>query len=227
MKKAITYYRVSTKDQGLTGLGLDAQQKAVQDFVRRNDLQLVAEFREIESGRDNKRPVLKKALRKCEAENAILTIATLDRLSRNLAFITALMETKAKFLIADMPHADKFLIHIMGAVAQFQADQTSRNTRAALAAAKAKGVQLGVYGKNVLSRQNRQAADDFAARLQPVVQRYNEQGIKSVRRICKELNRRKVATYTGRSKWHATSVQNLLKRIRQIQAAPGEQIVNT
>lgn len=222
MKKAVPYYRVSTKDQGLDGLGIEAQQKVVREFIRVNEFEILKEFSEVESGRNNKRRAIKEALQKCEKEKATLIVATLDRLSRNLAFISALIETKAKFTIVDAPLADKFVLHILGAVAQFLAEQISKNTKAALAAAKARGVQLGVHGKNVLSKQNKQAADDFALKMGPIIQRYCERGIKTVRKICKELNRRKVATYTGSSKWYPTTVHNLLKRIALLKPIANE-----
>src|SRR5262249_55450711 len=137
--KFIAYYRVSTDRQGKSGLGLDAQRKAVVDYLDGGKWTLLDEFTEIESGKRNDRPELEKALAACKKHRAKLVIAKLDRLSRNLAFIAVLMDRKVDFVCCDNPTATKFTIHILAAVAEHERDAISARTKAALAAAKANG----------------------------------------------------------------------------------------
>ena len=138
----VAYYRVSTQKQGQSGLGLEAQQAAVHAFVG-IPAHLVAEFTEVESGRNNKRPQLHAAVELAREEGAILLVAKLDRLARNVAFLATLMESRVRFKAVDVPQADEFTIHILAAVAQREAEAISQRTCAALGAKKARGFQLG------------------------------------------------------------------------------------
>ncbi|RYE25155.1 MAG: recombinase family protein [Sphingobacteriaceae bacterium] len=142
MTQFIAYFRVSTIRQGQSGLGLEAQQAAVQNFLR-GDAQLVAIFTEVESGRKNERPQLAAAIARAQQEGAVLLVAKLDRLARNVAFLATLMESRVRFQAVDLPAADEFTLHIMAAVAQKEASAISTRTRDALAAKKARGAQLG------------------------------------------------------------------------------------
>jgi DNA invertase Pin-like site-specific DNA recombinase len=141
----VGYYRVSTKAQGASGLGLEAQQTAVRSYLNGGDWDLVGEFTDVESGtrKGNNRPELAKALAVCKRLKATLVIAKLDRLARNVAFVSRLMESGVDFVAVDIPHANKLTIHILAAVAEAEAEATSIRTKAALAAAKARGVVLG------------------------------------------------------------------------------------
>jgi len=142
--KAIAYYRVSTQKQGQSGLGIEAQQASVRDYARRHELQIVAEFTEIETGtRKRHRPELERALAEAKSSGAVLLIAKLDRLARNVAFISALMDSGAEFVAVDMPQANRLTIHVLAAVAEEEARLISERTKAALAAAKRRGVELG------------------------------------------------------------------------------------
>src|SRR6516162_418624 len=141
--KFVSYLRVSTVRQGKSGLGLEAQRKAVRDYLDGGNWQLVQEFVEVESGRHSERPQLAAALAACKKHKARLVIAKLDRLSRNLAFIATLMESGVEFIAADMPFANKLTIHILAAVAEHEREAISERTKAALAAAKARGTRLG------------------------------------------------------------------------------------
>jgi DNA invertase Pin-like site-specific DNA recombinase len=132
MKAAIPYYRVSTKKQERSGLGLEAQQKAVHDFARYRNYKIAGEFTEVESGKVNDRPVLKEALKACKKQNAILLIAKLDRLGRNVAFIATLMESKVGFLAVDSPNDKEFELHLKACFAQKEARDISARTKAAL-----------------------------------------------------------------------------------------------
>lgn len=142
MPDYVAYYRVSTARQGQSGLGLEAQQAAVRTFLSLGD-QIVTEFIEIESGRKNARPQLVAAMQAAKEAGAVLLVAKLDRLARNIAFLSALMESRVRFKAVDMPAADEFTIHVLGAVAEKEAKAISMRTRDALAAKKARGHQLG------------------------------------------------------------------------------------
>lgn len=142
----VAYYRVSTQKQGESGLGLEAQQASVRQFLASRGGTLVAEFTEVESGRKNKRPQLDAALARVRAAGGVLLVAKLDRLTRNVAFLATLMDAQVQFKAADMPDADEFTVHILAAVAQREAQLISARTKAALKALKARGVQLGNAG---------------------------------------------------------------------------------
>lgn len=134
----VAYYRVSTARQGQSGLGLDAQRTAISGFLQDHG-ELVAEFMEVGSGRKNDRPQLAAALDLCLRRRAVLVIAKLDRLARNVAFVARLMESGAEFVAVDNPHANKLMVHMLAAFAEHERDQISVRTVAALAAAKARG----------------------------------------------------------------------------------------
>jgi DNA invertase Pin-like site-specific DNA recombinase len=142
-RRFVAYYRVSTDRQGRSGLGLDAQQKAVTDYLNGGAWELVGEFVEVESGKKSDRRQLARAVDACRKHKARLVIAKLDRLSRNLAFVATLMESGVEFVAVDNPHANKLTIHILAAVAEHEREAISERTKAALAAAKARGKRLG------------------------------------------------------------------------------------
>jgi DNA invertase Pin-like site-specific DNA recombinase len=217
MRRAIPYYRVSTERQGRSGLGLESQQKSVQDFARFNDLKLLAEYTEIESGRQNNRPVLELALRECKKEKAVLLIAKLDRLSRNVMFISTLIQSEVEFIAVDNPHADKFLVQIMAVFAEHERDQISMRTKVALKIAKERGVELGKYGKEVLSKKNKTAANGFACEMEPVILDLQQKGFRTIRQITKELNRKKVPSFRGGNfKWHLSTTHQVIARLKQV-----------
>jgi DNA invertase Pin-like site-specific DNA recombinase len=141
--KLIPYYRVSTAKQGRSGLGLEGQQAAVKDYARRIGGKVLTAYKEVETGKRSDRPELAKAMALCTRCQGTLVIAKLDRLSRNLHFLSGLMESGVDFVCCDMPAASRFTLHIMAAVAEMEAKQISERTKAALAAAKARGVLLG------------------------------------------------------------------------------------
>ena len=143
MADFIAYYRVSTSRQAQSGLGLDAQKQAVLDFINGNGDQIVAEFTEVESGKRCDRPELNNSLNQCRETGAKLVIARLDRLARNAAFLLTLRDSGVEFVAADMPDANRLTVGIMALVAEDEAERISQRTKAALAAAKARGVKLG------------------------------------------------------------------------------------
>ena len=139
----VAYYRVSTKQQGQSGLGLEGQQADVLRYLRENPGRLIAEVTEIESGKNDDRPKLREAMRLCRVYEATLVVARLDRLSRSLALIASIMESGLEFVVADFPLANRFTLHILAAVAEYEVWLIAERTRVALAAAKARGVKLG------------------------------------------------------------------------------------
>src|SRR3954462_4266703 len=142
----VAYYRVSTERQGRSGLGLEAERKAVEDFLNGGNWRLVAEFTEIESGKHSDRPALAKAFRACRLHGAKLVIAKLDRLSRDAHFLLGLEKAGVDFVAADMPTANRLTVGIMAMVADEERRLISKRTKEALAAAKARGAQLGAIG---------------------------------------------------------------------------------
>ena len=213
--KFVAYYRVSTDKQGQSGLGLEAKQKAVMDYLNGGKWELVGEFTEVETGKGakalDKRPQLAAAIETCKKHKAKLVIAKLDRLARNVHFISGLMETKVDFVAVDMPTAEPFMLHVYAAMAEEETRRISRRTKDALAAAKARGVVLGRNGKN-LARINKDEADKRADGLRNTIKQLRADGIVTVRAITDELNRKQVPTAKG-GKWHVPTVHNLLKRI--------------
>lgn len=206
----VAYFRVSTDRQGRSGLGLEAQQKAVQEFLNGGQWSLVAELTEIETGKANDRPELARALALCRKHKAKLVIAKLDRLSRNLAFIATLMDSGVEFIAVDNPHANKLTIHILAAVAQHEREMIGERTRAALQAAKRRGVRLGRNGADRLAPENREAAMQRAKTLAPLLNKLKLSGL-SARQLACELNDRKLPTQLG-GKWHAQTILRIMKR---------------
>jgi DNA invertase Pin-like site-specific DNA recombinase len=211
MKRYIAYYRVSTDKQGRSGLGLDAQRQTVAEFVKgRGDI--AAEFVEIESTR-NKRPELAKALEACRREKAALLIARLDRLARNVAFISNLMESKVDFVAADMPDANRLTIHIIAAVAEYEREMISSRTKDALKAAKERGVKLGNPDLRAAAVKAAAAIQErkrlFHASVAPLITEMHRKGW-TLYGIAKELNQRKIPTARG-GWWHPATVSNILK----------------
>ena len=215
MQTAIAYYRVSTERQGRSGLGLEAQQKAVGSFLEANDFVLIDEFIEVNSGNRNHNYGLKNALRECKKRNAVLVIAKLDRLSRSVAFISTLMESDVDFRIVDNPYAEDFTLHILAAVAEKERKDISKRTTAALAAAKLRGVELGKHGRYVLSNVNRFYAIMFASKMRRIIEGLKSEGFNTVRELSNELNRRRIKT-PQKKRWHPSTVYKLVKRINDL-----------
>jgi len=222
--KYVAYFRVSTRKQGESGLGLEAQRKMVTDFVTMNGGEILAEFTEVESGKRDDRPELMKAMNHASLVGGRILVGKLDRLSRDLHFITSLQKSRVDFVVSDMPGCDSFTINIYGALAQRERELISSRTKAGLAAAKANGVKLGTNNlrpelvrdasaKGVQARQ--QNADEFAVRVKPVIEAMREQG-KSLNSVAAELDNLGVKTSRG-CKWTATAVKNAIGRFSQIQ----------
>jgi DNA invertase Pin-like site-specific DNA recombinase len=212
--KAIAYLRVSTGRQGKSGLGLEAQREAVARYAEAAGCEVAAEYVEIETGKGanalSKRPQLLAALAEAKRNKARLVIAKLDRLARNVHFISGLMETGVDFVVADMPHADRFRLHLEAVIAEDEARRISQRTKDALAAAKAKGTVLGKNGK-VLAAQNKAAAAERVAPIAPLLSDLKGQGL-SLRQMVAALNNRGVPSPAG-GKWHLANLHRALRRV--------------
>jgi DNA invertase Pin-like site-specific DNA recombinase len=216
----ISYYRVSTERQGRSGLGLDAQKKAVTAYLNGGAWQLLGEFVEVESGRKRDRPQLKAALDMCRRQKATLVIAKLDRLARNVAFVSALLESKARFVAVDMPEADVTFLQMAAVFGEWEARKISERTKAALAVAKARGTALGwsmpsryIEQRDAAAKgaaSNRKRAGQFAANIAPIIERIQKAGIRSLSGIAEALNARGISAARG-GKWHPTTVKNLIR----------------
>ena len=211
--KFVAYYRVSTQKQGKSGLGLEAQERAVNDYLNGGDWEIVSSFVEMESGRKSQRPELTKALDACRKHQAVLIIAKLDRLARNVAFISNLMESQVPFIAVDRPNASAFELHIYAAMAEEEARQISERTKAALAAAKARGVKLGNPNPESARNARIKIADEFASYVFPIIEELRTTGLQSLRALARGLENRGVLTPRGKQQWTPTGVRNILIRI--------------
>ncbi len=217
----IAYYRVSTERQGRSGLGLEAQQAAVRQYLNGGSWNLAAEVVEVESGKRSDRPKLAEALRLCRLHKATLIIAKLDRLARNVAFVSALMESGVEFVAADFPQANRLTIHILAAVAEHEAKAISERTNAALQAAKARGKTLGGFrgvspddAARDAARVKRNAVANYrAADIAPVIAELRASGVTSLGGIARALTERSIPTASGGAKWQAVQVQRVLDRL--------------
>ncbi|MGF6311911.1 DNA invertase Pin-like site-specific DNA recombinase [Bradyrhizobium sp. i1.8.4] len=207
MTKFIAYFRVSTERQGKSGLGLAAQHRKISEFVSGAGT-LIAEFCDVQSGKDDSRVELQKAIQLAKRENAKIVIARLDRFSRRVSFIASILEQGTGLVCAEMPDATDFQLHIFAALAQEERRLISERTKAALAEAKRRGKVLGLNGR-CLAAKNRKAADEFAsqlrARLDADLMRL------SYTEIARHLNDSGITTVTGR-KFYAQTVKNYLSR---------------
>lgn len=215
--KVVAYYRVSTAKQGRSGLGLEAQRTAVEAFVQGRGGRIVAEFVEVESGKENARPELLKALRTAKVSGAKLVIAKLDRLSRNAAFLLTLRDSGVAFIAADMPEANDLTVGILAVVAQEERRAISARTKAALAAAKARGQRLGNIATLVPGAGREKAIAAASAKaaartleLRQVVDALRAEGFVSAKGIARELTRRGIETPRGKASWTAVQVGRLL-----------------
>ncbi len=204
----VAYYRVSTDRQGRSGLGLAAQQAAVRSYL--GTAKPIAELTEIETGRRNDRPELDRALGLCRKRKARLVIAKLDRLSRNLAFIAALMDSGVEFVAVDNPHATRLTLHILAAVAEHEREMIADRTKAALQAAKARGIRLGRNGADRLAPAYRAKAIERARQLAPLLAELKTAGL-SARQIAAQLTARGIPTPTG-ARWHAQTIIRMIDR---------------
>lgn len=222
--KAIAYYRVSTQKQGRTGYGLDAQRTDVKRLVAERNLELTEEFTEVESGRHNNRPILTEALERCRLTGATLIVAKLDRLGRNQAFVCALRDAGIDFTCCDMPEANRLMLGIMAAMAEHESDAIRERTKAAIVAAKARGVKWGQSGKNH-TPEHMDAMRSKAARIRvrsalmarlalvPAVMDALKANNQHAQLAADHLNANGVKTTGGKGKWYPHTVKRIMGSI--------------
>lgn len=225
--KFIAYYRVSTARQGRSGLGLEAQRAAVQEYLNGGRWRLVQEVTEIESGKRSDRPELARALAACRLHGATLIIAKLDRLARNVAFIANLMDSGVDFVAADMPQANRLTVHVLAAIAEHEAAAISARTKAALARAKLRGTKLGGDRGNLPRVAKTGARASVAARQSKALRRASDliivvndlrlHGRTSLRQLADGLNEREIAAPRGGT-WQAAQVARMLRQMEAQQA---------
>ena len=222
-KLFVAYYRASSERQGKSGLGLEAQRKLVRDFCG-DGWPPVAEFTEVESGKRDDRPQLALALAECRRLGASLVIAKLDRLGRRLSFIAGLMDKDVPFFAADMPHADRFRLHLEAVIAEDERRRISERTIAALQAAKARGTKLGGYrggpaitahdatkGRIKAAEAKAMKATQEAQALLPAIRELEAEGITTAYGIARALNDQGITTPRG-GQWQAVQVQRVIDR---------------
>lgn len=217
----VSYLRVSTDQQGRSGLGLEAQKAAVSGFLAGQQGALVQEFMEVESGKRSDRPELAKAVAACRAYRAVLLVAKLDRLARDAHFLLGLQKAGVEFIACDMPSANRLTVGIMAVVAEEEARMISARTKAALAAAKARGVKLGGFRGRAgtledvakASAAKREKAAERAEALAPIFSRIDPEASLTLRAMASALEAEGVPTVTGKGKWTAAGVARVRERL--------------
>ena len=219
-RSLILYIRVSTSQQGRSGLGIEAQRETLVRFAEAEGFEVLREFVEVETGKGSdaldRRPKLAAALAAARKAKCHVAVAKLDRLSRDVHFISGLMAHRVPFLVAELgPDVDPFVLHLFAALAEKERSLIATRTRQALKAAKARGVTLG-NPRLTEARENaveavRAAADRHAANVLPIIREAQKAGATTLREIADVLNARGVSTARG-GQWHATSVRNMMAR---------------
>lgn len=217
-KRYVAYLRVSTTRQGASGLGLEAQRGAVTRYVEQSGGILVDEVVEVESGKLKDRPGLAEALDRCRRTGACLVIARLDRLARNVAFVSSLMEAGTEFVAVDAPYANRLMLHILAAFSEHERELVSARTKAALAAAKARGVRLGANGA-LLAAQRKAAAVEWAEGLRPVLTNLKGPAPRTLADYARQLNDAGIPSRDGGT-WHPATVARVLRRLSPERGLP-------
>lgn len=221
----VAYYRVSTRKQGNSGLGLSAQRDTVARYLSSGECRIIADFTEVESGKRSERPELERALATCRLHRVPLVVAKVDRLTRSVAFLSRLLEAGVDVRFADLPSvegaAGRFMLQQMAAVAELEAGFISERTKRALAAARARGAKLGGNRGCGLRREVRLAgtaalshrAGGRAADLKPVITELRNAGVTSLAALARALQERGIPTARGKGTWKATQVARVLRRL--------------
>lgn len=224
--KYVTYYRVSTKRQGESKLGLEAQEGAIKNYLSFNYGEVIGSFTEIESGKNDDRQELQKALKMCRQYNATLLIAKLDRLSRKVSFVSALMDSGAKFRAVDNPEANELTIHILASMAQHERQMISTRIKEALQKTKERGTKLGnpknlsntSKGRQIGTKVSKQKADKYAIETYEIIEPLLSEGY-SYTKIALEFNKRGLLTARGLiGSWTARSIKNIIERVKALES---------
>ena len=216
MRDAVGYIRVSTAKQGRSGLGLEAQQAALAKFAEAEGFRFLHTFQENESGADDDRPALNAAINRARKAKAPIIVAKLDRLSRDVHYVSGLMKHRVPFIVAELGiDTDPFMLHLFAALAEKERAMISRRTKDALAAAKARGVRLGNPNLAATTAEaaaaRAAAADAFAAKVRPIIREIQNSGVTSLRGVARALTARGIRTVRG-GDWTAVQVSDILRR---------------
>ena len=220
MNKFVIYKRVSSKEQGKSGLGLEAQERDIKLFLENyaeTPYEVIGEFIEVQSGKDNTRKELNGAIALAKKEKAILVVGKLDRLSRRVSFIASLMEDRElNFKVAQMPYADKFQLHIYAALAEQERSFISQRTKAALKAAKERGIKLGAPKQHIeaLAKARKEKAKQEAEKISGVILPLRQQGA-SLKVICDTLNASGITTSRG-TNFHPSLISRMLSTLEVV-----------
>jgi DNA invertase Pin-like site-specific DNA recombinase len=227
MDRAVAYYRVSTRQQQRSGLGIEAQRATVARFAETEGITIIAEYVEAETGKGadalDRRPQLAAALAGAKAAKCCVLVSKLDRLSRDVAFVAGLMAQRVPFIVAELGRdADPFMLHLYAALAEKERRLISERTKAALAVRKAAGGKLGnpsnIYQAGEIGRASLVAsADEHARGLLPLLRTLQAEGTISIGAVTRALNERKIPTARG-AQWHVSSAANLLARASKLEA---------
>jgi DNA invertase Pin-like site-specific DNA recombinase len=214
MEKAVSYCRVSTKKQGDSGLGLEAQQRAIDKFAKQNSYKIICKYVEVASGKKNNRPEVLKAISDCKENNAVLLVATTSRLSRCGYFTAHLIKFGPKYILVDNPNANKVMKYILAAFAEDEGDLISTRTIDGLRSASIKGIKFGT-GVTKTHLKQRRAYKLFAKRMRPLIKAEIKKGFKTVRELRDSFNKTGYETFRGGArKWHLSTVHRLLKELK-------------
>ncbi len=212
--QCVAYFRVSTSRQGESGLGLESQREIVRRFASSHGLEIISEQTEVESGKVNARPKLTEALQLCRKTGATLVVSKLDRLSRNAVFLLQLQQSNVEFVCCDCPNVDRFTVGILALVAQRERELISERTKAALSAAKARGVRLGTRNPDrqvkIMAEAYRRQRDDFITKVTPLIADIKKSGVRSLKGIAECLTRRGIPTRNGKTVWFGSTVKSVL-----------------
>ena len=224
--KYVLYTRVSTDKQGIKGLGMQAQEEVIQDFLKTQEQpEVIGTYAEAETGtKKRKRPQLHQALNLCKQEGATLVVANLSRLSRNVHFISGLVESKVNFVALDLMSCDKTMLFFLATLAEWEADTISKRTKAALAQLKKRGVKLGPKKKLTAeisapyreewNRRRKETAYQFADRMHPVIQYHLDKGM-NYSQVAQELNSKNYTTPSGKGTWVCVTVKRCVSRVKR------------
>jgi len=213
-QKFVAYYRVSTNKQGERGLGMESQIIMVEDYVKRVNGEIINKHIEVVTGKKNDRKGVLSALAECKKTGAILAVAKLDRLARDVLFIAQLVKSKIPFVPVESPNIDKNYIYMKAVFAEMETDMISARTKAALSVKKSKGFKLGNPRLKEHNEERTKKSQQFIAEMSTIITELKLKGYNSQRKIAKELTRRKVKTPTGRETWQINQVTRVLEGLK-------------
>jgi len=216
-KHFICYHRVSTKTQGVSGLGLDSQKSSTENYIKNNGGVIIESYVEVESGKNNDRPELLKCIEHSKKTGSTILVSKLDRLTRSLHFLTTLQESGVRFQSVDLPSLNdstgSLLVNILGSISQFERELISKRTKDALQQLKKRGVKLGGSSRSTIEKMNlgrRSTSQEFKNRIRPIIEEIRSTGVTTLQGLCDCLSRRGIKTANG-GNWFPSTVRNYIQ----------------